>query len=122
HFEVAFLELVKLIIVSSHRYPDNASREHSKRDVESKAFFDSEIGQLSLNQKKQHVLNILNAKPIEITFFEFIELVIISMHCDPIQMLVVMTFNDLKFGDNDDSTFGVNISSRFPVDRKTIDC
>nr|GEW88000.1 hypothetical protein [Tanacetum cinerariifolium] len=44
-----------------------------------------EIGQLSLNQKKQHVFNVLNAKPLEIAFCEFIELVIISTHSYPIQ-------------------------------------
>nr|GEW30805.1 hypothetical protein [Tanacetum cinerariifolium] len=87
------------------------------RDVESKAFFDSEISQLSLNQKKQHVFNVLNVKPLKITFLEFIELVIISTHSYPIQVLVVMPFDDLKFGDSDDSTFRVNISSRLPVDR-----
>nr|GEZ96400.1 hypothetical protein [Tanacetum cinerariifolium] len=89
--------------------------------VESKAFFDSEIGQLSLNQKKQHVFNVLNAKPLEIAFFGFIEPVIISTHSDPILMLVVMPFDNLKFGNGDDSTFGVDISSIFPVDRKTIE-
>nr|GEY14831.1 hypothetical protein [Tanacetum cinerariifolium] len=36
-------------------------------------------------------------------------------------MLIVMPFDDLKFDDNDDSTFGVDISSRFLVDRKTIE-
>nr|GEX17853.1 hypothetical protein [Tanacetum cinerariifolium] len=92
----------------------------SRKDVESKAFFDSEIGQLSLNQKKQHVFNVLNVKPLEIAFFELIELVIIFTYSYPIQMLVVIPFDDLKFGDNDDSTFGVDISSRFPVDRITI--
>nr|GEX63696.1 hypothetical protein [Tanacetum cinerariifolium] len=90
-------------------------------DVESKAFFDSEIGQLSLNQKKQHVFNVLNAKPLEIAFLEFIELVITSTHSYLIQMLVVMSFDDLKFDDSDDSTFRVDILSRFPIDRKTIE-
>nr|GEU47417.1 hypothetical protein [Tanacetum cinerariifolium] len=89
--------------------------------IESKAFFDSEISQLSLNQKKQHVFNVLNAKPLEIAFLEFIELVIISTHSYPIQMLVVMPFDDLKFDDSDDYTFGVDISSRLPVDRKSIE-
>nr|GFB32295.1 hypothetical protein [Tanacetum cinerariifolium] len=90
-------------------------------DVESKTFIDSEIGQIYLNQKKQHVFNVLNAKPLEIAFFEFIELVIISTHSDPIQMLVVMPFDDLKFDDSDGSTFRVDISSRFPVDHKIIE-
>nr|GEW53888.1 uncharacterized mitochondrial protein AtMg00810-like [Tanacetum cinerariifolium] len=89
--------------------------------VESKALFDSEIGQISLNQKKQHVFNVLNAKPLEVTFLKFIKLVIISMHSYLIQMLVVMPFNDLKFGDIDDSTFGVDILSIIPVDRKSIE-
>nr|GFB39686.1 hypothetical protein [Tanacetum cinerariifolium] len=89
--------------------------------VKSKAFFDSEIGQLFLNQKKQHVFNVLNAKPLEIAFLEFIELVIFSTHSYLIQMLVVMPFDDLKFGDSDDSTFGVDISSRISVGRKSIE-
>nr|GEW71787.1 putative reverse transcriptase domain-containing protein [Tanacetum cinerariifolium] len=97
------------------------SSPDSLRDIENKAFFDSKIGQLSLNQKKQHVFNVLNAKPLEIAFLEFIDLFIISTHSYPIQMLVVMPFDDLKFDDNDDSTFGVNISSRLLVDRKFIE-
>nr|GEV03439.1 hypothetical protein [Tanacetum cinerariifolium] len=36
-------------------------------------------------------------------------------------MLVVMPFDNLKFSDNDDSTFGVDISSRLHVDRKSIE-
>nr|GEY53938.1 hypothetical protein [Tanacetum cinerariifolium] len=91
------------------------------RDVKNKAFFESEISQLSLNQKKQHVFNILNVKPLEIALLKFIELVIISTYSYPIQMLVVMPFDYLKFGDNDDSTFGVDISSRLHVDRKSIE-
>nr|GEY09287.1 copia protein [Tanacetum cinerariifolium]GEY11719.1 copia protein [Tanacetum cinerariifolium] len=91
-----------------------------RADVESKEFIKSGISQLSLNQKKQHVFNVLNAKLLEIAFFEFIELLIISTHKDPIQMLVVMPFDDLKFGDSDDSTFGVDVSTRLPVDRKSI--
>nr|GEV74744.1 retrovirus-related Pol polyprotein from transposon TNT 1-94 [Tanacetum cinerariifolium] len=89
--------------------------------VGSKAFFDSEISQLSLNQKKQHIFNILIAKPLEIVILEIIELVIISTHSYPIQMLVVMAFDDLMFGDSDYSTFRVDISSRLPVDRKSIE-
>nr|GEX20640.1 hypothetical protein [Tanacetum cinerariifolium] len=91
------------------------------QEVESKAFFDSEISQLFLNQKKQHVFNILNVKPLEITFLEFIELAIISTHSYPIQMLVVVSFNNLNFSDSDDSTFGVDIPSRLPVERKSIE-
>nr|GEV35000.1 putative glutamine amidotransferase PB2B2.05 [Tanacetum cinerariifolium] len=86
-----------------------------------KAFFNNEVGQFSLNQKKQHIFNLLNAKPLEIAFLEFIELFIISTHSYPIQMIVVMPFDDLKFDDNDYSTFGVDISSRLPVDRKSIE-
>nr|GEY69321.1 hypothetical protein [Tanacetum cinerariifolium] len=61
-----------------------------------------------------------NAKPFEIAFLEFVELVIISTYSDPIRMLVVMPFDDLKLCDSDDSTFGVDISSRFPIDCKFI--
>nr|GEW67013.1 hypothetical protein [Tanacetum cinerariifolium] len=43
------------------------------------------------------------------------KLVIISTYSDLIQMLVVMPFDDLKLCDSDDSTFGVEISSRFPT-------
>nr|GEV53885.1 hypothetical protein [Tanacetum cinerariifolium] len=80
-----------------------------------------ESSRIGVSSKKQHVFNVLNAKPLEIAFFEFIELVIISTHSDLIQMLVVMPFDDLKFSDSDDSTFGVDISSRLPVDWKTIE-
>nr|GFB41079.1 hypothetical protein [Tanacetum cinerariifolium] len=86
---------------------DDASCEHSQEDIKSKAFINSEIGQLALNLKKQHVFNVLNAKLFEIAFFEFVELVIISTYSDPIQMLVVMPFDDLKLGDSDDSMFRV---------------
>nr|GFB12017.1 hypothetical protein [Tanacetum cinerariifolium] len=44
-------------------------------DIKSKSFINREIGQLSLNQKKQHVFNVLNAKSFEISFFEFIEFI-----------------------------------------------
>nr|GFB12818.1 hypothetical protein [Tanacetum cinerariifolium] len=79
------------------------------------------IGQLSLNQKKQHVFNVMNEKPLEVAFFDFIQLVIISSYSDPIQMLAVVPFDNLMFGDNDDSTFRVDIFSRLPVDRKSIE-
>nr|GEY43169.1 hypothetical protein [Tanacetum cinerariifolium] len=36
-------------------------------------------------------------------------------------MLVVMPFDDLKLCDSDDSTLRVDISSRFPIDRKSIE-
>nr|GEX85184.1 hypothetical protein [Tanacetum cinerariifolium] len=100
---------------------DDASCEHSQGDIKCKAFINHEIGQLTLYQEKQHVFNVLNAKPFEISFLEFVELVIISTYSDPIQMLVVMPFGDLKLYDSDDSTFGVDISSRFPIDRKSIE-
>nr|GEX21776.1 hypothetical protein [Tanacetum cinerariifolium] len=99
----------------------NASREHSQRDIKSKAFINCEIGQLALNQEKQHVFNVLNEKSFKITFLEFVELVIISTYSDPIQMLVVMSFDDLKLCDSDDSTFRVDITRRFPIDRKSIE-
>nr|GFB89311.1 hypothetical protein [Tanacetum cinerariifolium] len=100
---------------------DDASCEHSQGDIKSMVFINNEIGQLTLNKEKQHVFNVLNTKPFEIAFFEFVELVIISTYSDPIQMLVVMPFDDLKLCDSDDSTFGVDISSRFPVKRKSIE-
>nr|GEX89366.1 hypothetical protein [Tanacetum cinerariifolium] len=100
---------------------DDASCEHSQEDIKSKAFINRDIGQLSLNQKKQHVFNVLNAKPFEISFFEFVEFIIISTYSDPIQMHVVMPFDDLKLSDSDDSTFGLDISSRFPIDCKSIE-
>nr|GFC24838.1 hypothetical protein [Tanacetum cinerariifolium] len=100
---------------------DDASCKHSQKDIKSKAFIDSEIGQLSLHHKKQHVFNVLNAKPFEIAFFEFIELIIIPTYGNPIQMLGVMPFDYLKLCDSDDSTFRVDILSRFPVDHKSIE-
>nr|GFC39391.1 hypothetical protein [Tanacetum cinerariifolium] len=69
----------------------------------------------------QHVFSVLNVKPFEITFLDFVELVIIFTYSDPIQMLVVVPFNDLKICDSDDSTFRVDISSKFPVDFKSIE-
>nr|GEV28943.1 hypothetical protein [Tanacetum cinerariifolium] len=98
---------------------DDASCEHSQGDIKSKAFINREIGQIALNQEKQHVFNVLNAKPFKIAFLEFVKLVIISTYNDPIQMLVVMPFDDLKIYDSYDSTFEVDISSRFPIDRKS---
>nr|GEV74369.1 replication protein A 70 kDa DNA-binding subunit B [Tanacetum cinerariifolium] len=71
--------------------------------------------------EKQHVLNVLNSKPFKTAFLEFVELVIISTYNDLIQMLVVMPFDDLKLCDSDDSTFGVDILSRFPTDHKFIE-
>nr|GEU40972.1 ribonuclease H-like domain, reverse transcriptase, RNA-dependent DNA polymerase [Tanacetum cinerariifolium] len=47
---------------------DDASCEDSQEDIKSKAFINSEIGQLALNQEKQHVFNVSNAKPFEIAF------------------------------------------------------
>nr|GEY87487.1 hypothetical protein [Tanacetum cinerariifolium] len=41
---------------------DDASFEHLQRDIKSKAFINSEIGQIALNQEKQHVFNVLNSK------------------------------------------------------------
>nr|GEU59782.1 hypothetical protein [Tanacetum cinerariifolium] len=101
---------------------DDASCEHSQGDIKSKAFINSEIGQLLLNQKKQHVFNVLNAKPFEISFFEFVEFITISTYNDPIRMLVIMPFDDLKLCDSDDSTFGVDILSRFPIDLNPKNC
>nr|GEV42099.1 hypothetical protein [Tanacetum cinerariifolium] len=100
---------------------DDASCDHSQGNIKSKAFINREIGQFALNQEKKHVFNVLNAKPFEIAFLKFVELVIISTYSDPILMLVVMPFDDLKLCDRDDSTFGVDISSRFPIDHKSIE-
>nr|GEY97928.1 hypothetical protein [Tanacetum cinerariifolium] len=127
HWQYKFPLLVKVIATARRLemlLPEvcTAIEEKKKKlDIESKAFFDSEISQLSLNQKKQHIFNILNVKPLEIAFLKFIERVIISTHSYPIQVLVVMPFDDLKFGDSDDSTFGVDILSRLPVDCKSIE-
>nr|GEW00432.1 hypothetical protein [Tanacetum cinerariifolium] len=100
---------------------DDASCKHSQRDIKSKAFINSEIGQLALNKEKQHVFNVLNVKPVEIAFFEFVELVIISMYSDLIQVLVIMPFDYLELCDSDDSSFGVDISSTLPVSSKSIE-
>ncbi|GKF55801.1 retrovirus-related pol polyprotein from transposon TNT 1-94, partial [Tanacetum coccineum] len=48
-------------------------------------------------------------------------LVIISMNSYPIQMLVIIPFNNLKLCDSNDSAFGVDIMSRFPVSSKSIE-
>ncbi|GKE80268.1 hypothetical protein Tco_1550268, partial [Tanacetum coccineum] len=80
-----------------------------------------EISQLALNKKKQHVFDVLDVMPVEIAFFEGIQLVIISTNGDPIQMLVIMSFDNLKLCDSNDSAFGVDITSRFPVSSKSIE-
>nr|GEX05791.1 hypothetical protein [Tanacetum cinerariifolium] len=49
------------------------------------------------------------------------KLVIISTYSDPIHVLVIMPCDYLKLCDNDDSAFGVYISSRFLVNRKSIE-
>ncbi|GJV20442.1 hypothetical protein Tco_1369462 [Tanacetum coccineum] len=79
------------------------------------------ICQLSLNKKKQHVFDVLDVKPVKIAFNEFIQLVIISTNSDPIQMLVIMPFDYLKLYDSNDSAFGVDNLSRFPVSSKSIE-
>nr|GEY56505.1 hypothetical protein [Tanacetum cinerariifolium] len=50
-----------------------------------------------------------------------LQLVIISMNNDPIRMLVTIPFDNLKLCDSDDSAFRVDITSRFPVIRKSIE-
>nr|GEY88237.1 hypothetical protein [Tanacetum cinerariifolium] len=88
--------------------------------------------------------NIIKSSPniiecIVTTFVEFIEthqsvllvfiliyeasrigLVIISTNCDPIQMLVIMPFDNLKLCNGNDFVPGVDITSRFPVDSISI--
>nr|GEY39768.1 hypothetical protein [Tanacetum cinerariifolium] len=114
------LDFRHLIVDLHTSSDDDASCEHSQGDIKIKVFINSEIGQLALNQEKQHVFNVLNVKPFEIAFLEFVELVIIFTYSDPIQMLVVMPSDDLKLCDSDDSMLGVDISSRFPVSGKSI--
>ncbi|GKC91669.1 hypothetical protein Tco_1152318 [Tanacetum coccineum] len=52
---------------------------------------------------------------------ELLLLVIISTNGDPIQMFVAVPFDNLKLCDNNDSTFGVDIMSDFPVSSKSIE-
>nr|GEY15428.1 hypothetical protein [Tanacetum cinerariifolium] len=104
-----FSKLYTILLIFHTPLDDDAYCEHSQGDIKSKAFINSEIGQLALNKEKQHVFNVLNVKPFEIAFFEFVELVIISTYSDLIQMLVVMPFDDLKLCDSDDSTFGTSL-------------
>ncbi|GJS88758.1 hypothetical protein Tco_0771394 [Tanacetum coccineum] len=57
----------------------------------------------------------------EVAFLECVKLVIISSNGDPIQMFVAMPFDNLKLCDSDDSTSRIYITSRFPIDSKSIE-
>nr|GEV61217.1 hypothetical protein [Tanacetum cinerariifolium] len=100
---------------------DDASCEHSKRDVKSKAFFDCQISQLSLDKKQQHIFDVLNAYPFEITFLELVKLIIVSSHRYTIQVLMVMPLDNLEFSNSDDSSLRIHITSRLPVNNKTVE-
>nr|GEW89026.1 hypothetical protein [Tanacetum cinerariifolium] len=50
----------------------DASCKHFKRDIESKAFFNCQTCQLSLNQEQQHIFYVLNAKPFKVAFLELL--------------------------------------------------
>ncbi|GKA21807.1 hypothetical protein Tco_0707769, partial [Tanacetum coccineum] len=56
-----------------------------------------------------------------VLLIELLLLVIISTNNDPIQMLVIMPFDNLKLCNNNDFVLGVDITSRFPVDSKSIE-
>nr|GFB42454.1 hypothetical protein [Tanacetum cinerariifolium] len=49
---------------------DDASCEHSKRDIKHKTFFDSQISQLALYKKQQHIFDVLDAKILEVVVAE----------------------------------------------------
>nr|GEY64092.1 hypothetical protein [Tanacetum cinerariifolium] len=70
----------------------DASYEHPKRDIKRKTFFDSQI-----------------------------KLIIVLSYCNPIQMLVAMPFHNLEFCDSNDSSLGIYITSRFPVNSATVE-
>ncbi|GKA31832.1 hypothetical protein Tco_0718199 [Tanacetum coccineum] len=63
----------------------------------------------------------IGAKPFEVAFLECVKLVIISSNGDPIQMFIAMPFDNLNLRDSDDSTSGIYIRSRFPIDSKSIE-
>nr|GEU68305.1 putative ribonuclease H-like domain-containing protein [Tanacetum cinerariifolium] len=48
------------------------------------------------------------------------ELIIISSYCNPIQILVAMPFHNLEFYDSNDSSLGIYITSRLPVNSETV--
>nr|GEU49099.1 hypothetical protein [Tanacetum cinerariifolium] len=100
---------------------NDASCKHSKRDVKSKAFFDCQISQLSLDKKQQHIFDVLNAYPFEITFLELVKLIIVYSHRYLIQVLIVMPLDNLEFSDSDDSSLRIHIASRLPVNSKTVE-
>nr|GFB21007.1 hypothetical protein [Tanacetum cinerariifolium] len=100
---------------------DDASCKHSKRDITRKTFFDCQISQLSLDKKQQHIFDVLNAWPFEISFLDLIKFIIISSYRYPIQVIVAMPLYNLEFGDSDDSSLGVHIASRLSVNSKTIE-
>nr|GEU32942.1 hypothetical protein [Tanacetum cinerariifolium] len=53
--------------------------------------------------------------------FKLIKLIIVSSYRYPIQVLVVMPFYNLEFRDSNDSSLGIHIVSRLPVNSKTIE-
>nr|GEW28520.1 hypothetical protein [Tanacetum cinerariifolium] len=55
---VAFDTQLKVFHTSQN---DDASCEHSKRDIKRKTFFDSQISQLALYKKQQHIFDVLDA-------------------------------------------------------------
>ncbi|GJX94096.1 hypothetical protein Tco_0348682 [Tanacetum coccineum] len=59
--------------------------------------------------------------PVYISLDYLWQLVVISMNSDPVQMFVIMPFDNLKLCNSNDSVSGVDITSRFLVYYKSIE-
>nr|GFC03512.1 hypothetical protein [Tanacetum cinerariifolium] len=59
--------------------------------------------------------------PFEVAFLELVKLIMVSSYRYPIQVLVFMPLDNLKFSDSDDFTLRVDIASRLPVGSKTVE-
>ncbi|GJU17416.1 hypothetical protein Tco_1145382 [Tanacetum coccineum] len=82
---------------------------------------ENEAKTLALNKKNQHIFDVLKAKSVVIAFFKCVQLVVISTKSDLFQMFVIVSFDNRKLLNSNDSVSGVDIMSRFPVDCVSIE-
>nr|GEW61647.1 hypothetical protein [Tanacetum cinerariifolium] len=107
---------VKVAIqIQSDRLRDEAQRENDEFlitvDENIKKIIKENIGMLLLN---------MSGSPFKIAFLELIKLIIVSSYRNPIQVLVAMPLYNLEFCDNNNSSLGIHIASRLPVNSKTV--